>query len=198
MNNKNYDIVATKFDELRNKIIGVMEILEITQKNFPKPRVLDLGCGTGLPIGSQVCKIAFKYIGVDNSREMINIFKRNIPDAESYLLDITEIDLIDGQFDLIFGWGSVCHLNIADQKILFQKIYSKLKNGGIFAFTGGEHEETCSGSVGELSIIHSSMGKSKYIQLGIYYKLDFLSANYCSGNNYLYQFRKTAQQVDEP
>jgi predicted TPR repeat methyltransferase len=166
MINENYDTVARKFDDLRNQFVGVKEILDIISINFNNPKVLDLGCGTGFPIGKQVSKISSKYLGIDNSNEMLNVFQRNVPNADSILMEMVDIDRVDDKFDLIFAWGAVCHLITTDQKILFKKIYARLNDNGIFAFTGGEIKGQCSGSVGELSIIHHSLGKVKYQMLG--------------------------------
>ena len=193
MSNKNYDEIAYEFNNLRSRDIGVIDIKNILDANFSNPNVLDLGCGTGFPIGNMVCKVAKRFVGVDSSKLMLEKFSDNIPDTEVYHLDMFDIDIINGTFDLIYGWGSVCHLSYDDQHKLFKIVPSKLNINGILAFTSGEHEEQCTGFVGNLKVNHFSMGKFKYQIIMKQYGLDLIDANYCSGNFFLYQFRKKAQ-----
>ena len=198
MSNINYDEVANEFNNLRSENIGINDIKKILYANFSNPNVLDLGCGTGFPIGNMICKMAKRFVGVDNSKMMLEKFRDNISDVELYQLEMIDIGRINGTFDLIYGWGSVCHLSYDDQYKLFEVVTSKLNINGIFAFTSGEHEEQCTGSVGILQVNHFSLGKFKYKNIMKQYGLEFMDGNYCSGNFYLYQFRKQAQRGDAP
>jgi SAM-dependent methyltransferase len=199
MSNANYDNVDQCFDELRSQTIGVSEITDIIKCNFILPSVLELGCGTGLPIGKRVVEISKSYLGIDNSGKMLSRFKANLPDANCMLLDMINLAIINGRFDFIYCWGSLCHLPAEHQLMVLQTIHDKLCGNGIFAFTSGEHEGQGPGAVGNLKLEHFSMGRAKYIDICQKHGLEFVSAGYCSGEFYLYQFRRPVQQsVGEP
>jgi predicted TPR repeat methyltransferase len=98
-----------------------------------KPRVIDLGCGTGL-FGIQIRESAAHLVGVDLSGEMLNAARaRNVydqlfeRDATSFLNDLKEsADLITATDVLIY---------VGDLAPLFTAVATRLTAGGAFAFS---------------------------------------------------------------
>lgn len=96
-----------------------------------KGDVLDLGCGTGIPIGKILFDSKLKITGVDVSDEMIKRYKENLPDAKTFRMSITKIDW-NNKFDGILASYSLLCLPLDDFKLVANKITNALKKGGYF------------------------------------------------------------------
>ncbi len=106
------------------------------------------------------------------------------------LLDMTDIEQIKGQWDFIFSWGSICHLPIELQKKTMASVGKLLSTGGRFLFTGGNEPGECTGSVGEYTVHHYSMGESEYVKFLEKQGLELVNARFSEGEFYVYLFRK--------
>lgn len=78
-NNKNdacktYEKIADWMDEHRSRTLFEKRYLDRTIAYLkPKATVLDLGCGTGEPIGQYFIDVGFQVTGVDGSTRMLEI-----------------------------------------------------------------------------------------------------------------------------
>jgi len=94
-------------------------------------KILDLGCGTGIPIGKKLQNAGFSITGVDVSDEMIKGFQKNLPGSFSFRMPMTEIDWIE-EFDGIVSSFSLLCLPPDDFALMSKKIFNALKKGGYF------------------------------------------------------------------
>jgi ubiquinone/menaquinone biosynthesis C-methylase UbiE len=99
-------------------------------------KVLDIGCGTGLLSLKFLGKADCIIYGIDNSPEMLEIFKDkikelNLSDKISLELgDAENIDFEDGEFDIIASTVTLHH--VKGKYPVIKKIYELLKPGGKF------------------------------------------------------------------
>ena len=63
----------------------------ITDRLPPGSRILDIGCGSGIPITHYLAS-AHLLTGVDISSSMIELARKNVPAAEFICSDIMDID----------------------------------------------------------------------------------------------------------
>ncbi len=49
--------------------------------------ILDIGCGSGVPIARALVRVGFEVTGVDGSEEMLSMFRRNVPEASAICAD---------------------------------------------------------------------------------------------------------------
>ncbi|KAL8971949.1 MAG: hypothetical protein Q9183_000812 [Haloplaca sp. 2 TL-2023] len=49
----------------------------------PNSHVLDIGCGTGVPIARTVADAGHRYHGIDQASGMVDLCRAQVPDAES-------------------------------------------------------------------------------------------------------------------
>ena len=92
--------------------------------------VLELGCGTGL-LTSEIAKIANVY-ALDQSKNMVAIAKRQVPDAIIEVSDVHQLNYLQGTFDAVVGSYIIQYLNL---DLVLPEIYRVLKYGGYVAFT---------------------------------------------------------------
>jgi SAM-dependent methyltransferase len=106
---KNYNTIAADFDATRKKEIWP-EVQTLVKGIKEGDKILDVGCGNGRLLealrGKQV-----QYLGVDNSREMIKIARRNYPEEKFVCGDILDLQKIPADnFDYIFCLAVLPHI----------------------------------------------------------------------------------------
>ncbi|MGI8508733.1 MAG: class I SAM-dependent methyltransferase [Gemmatimonadaceae bacterium] len=76
-----YDKIFNWFIISRNAEVGLPDVNAFTRSLAPCSRVLDLGCGTGMPISQFLIQRGFDVFGIDSSARMIESFRANCPKA---------------------------------------------------------------------------------------------------------------------
>lgn len=103
----------------------------------PGARVLDLGCGTGHPVASHIVQKGFRVIGVDQSKEMLAIAKREVPEAELIHADMVDVELKD-RFAAAVAWDSMFHVERKHHSAIYRKLADALEiNGKLLLSVGG-------------------------------------------------------------
>jgi SAM-dependent methyltransferase len=111
----------------------------------PGGRVLDLGCGAGLPSTRRLAE-SFAVVGVDISDEQIARARLNVPGAELIRADVREVDFPAKSFDGVCALYSIAHVPRNDHARLFASVQRWLRPGGVFlASLGMGDEEAWSG-----------------------------------------------------
>ena len=106
-------------------------------------RVLDLGCGSGLPVARDLAALGHSVVGVDGSMQQIVRARRNVPAAKFIEADMCEVEFETGSFDAIGAFYSITHVPPAQQGDLVSKIALWLRPGGtlVASFAAGEAGE---------------------------------------------------------
>ena len=99
-------------------------------------RVLDLGCGAGIPSTQRLAQ-RFNVLGVDISRSQLELARRNVPEAEFILGDFAELQLPERAFQGVVALYAVPHLPREQHAQLFVDVFRWLAHGGIFLATLG-------------------------------------------------------------
>ena len=92
-------------------------------------RVLDLGCGAGVPIAralGRTCSVT----GVDLSYEQIALARRQVPEAAFMLGDMATCQFAAAAFDAIVSFYAIFHLPRERHEQLFTNIHTWLKPDG--------------------------------------------------------------------
>ena len=125
--------------------------------------VLDLGCGTGLPITKVLVDAGLKVYGIDASPTMVAAFRQNFPTLPVACESVVGSTFFDRTFDAILAWGLVFLLSEADQRTLIEQIGNALRPGGRLLFTApwqvGEWEDLMTGETSR------SLGETRYREL---------------------------------
>lgn len=102
-------------------------------------RVLDMGCGAGIPVTQCLCgsdKVA-EVVGVDISEKMIELARDRcsaLPSggkATFAQVDMTTLSFEDGSIDGVTAFFSLFHLPGSEQPAMLRKIYKWLQPGGV-------------------------------------------------------------------
>jgi cyclopropane fatty-acyl-phospholipid synthase-like methyltransferase len=159
-----YDQCAGRYgSSRRNEIEPDLDLLIDILDDGAK--VLDIGCGAGVPIARTLSQ-HFKVNGVDFSKEMVHLSRKNVPDATFIHADIMEVDLPAAEFDAVVSFYTIFHIQKEHHKALFQKIYLWLKVGGyLLATVSDDNEEPYLGEFHGVTMYWSNYGLQEYIEI---------------------------------
>lgn len=135
---REYDRIAEWYAGDRSRTIGVAEALRGIQSLAGGSRVLDAGCGNGLPISAALVAAGHRVVGLDSSVEMLTRFRRNLPGTSAVLGDVRSCPFADDTFDAAVSWGMLFHLTPRDQATAFASLARVLKPDAPFLFTAAE------------------------------------------------------------
>lgn len=102
--------------------------------NIDNPKkIIDIGCGPGNSTQVLACKFPNAYIlGVDNSPNMIETAKRNYPNLDFKICDVSkELSIFENNFDVVFS--NACIQWIPNHNQILKNLIGLLKPNGILA-----------------------------------------------------------------
>jgi SAM-dependent methyltransferase len=102
----------------------------------PGSRLLELGCGPGLPTTRRLAE-SFAVTGVDLSSRQIERARRNVPGAALVQADMAVIGFAPASFDAVASFYALIHLPRHEQPGLVRKVAAWLRPGGLFVATMG-------------------------------------------------------------
>jgi SAM-dependent methyltransferase len=133
-----YEGIASQFLKGRGRAIngiGKSAVHKWTQTLKLGSVILDIGCGTGIPVSKVLVDAGMIVFGIDASPTLANAFHENFPDLPISCEAAEESALFDRQFDGIISVGLMFLLSGETQIALINKISAALKPGGKFLFT---------------------------------------------------------------
>lgn len=89
-------------------------------------RVLDLGCGSGLPTAKQLLDAGVEVVGVDESAVMLDLARAQAPGGTYLHRDLRRIDDL-GEFDAVVAFFSLLMLPKADIPPLLRQLRAQLR-----------------------------------------------------------------------
>lgn len=160
-----YNVIANWFAE--NRPQSLMEkpwldkVIDVIGK---EGSVLDLGCGTGMPMMNYLLNEGLRVTGVDASKGILEIAKNNFPSEEFFQADMRELAL-NKKFDAIIAWHSFFHLPPEDQPRMFPLFKNHLNKNGVLLFTSGTEYGEAWGMNGGVNLYHGSLDVNTYEDL---------------------------------
>lgn len=126
-----YNVIANQYLEHRTKKSTDITLLnEFTQHLQPNAKVLDAGCGAGLPV-TKILSESFYVTGVDFSEKQIELAENNVPNATFICQDITKLDFPAQSFDGICSYYAIIHIPREEHRALLENFFRMLASGGV-------------------------------------------------------------------
>lgn len=115
--------------------VGV-ETVRAWARSLPEgAAILDLGCGSGVPISEALIADGFAVHGVEVSPTLAVAFRRNFPRAPVACEPVEESSFFGRTFDGAVAWGLMFLLPARSQRDLIHRVARALAAGGRFLFT---------------------------------------------------------------
>ena len=126
-----YNAIADRYLAERTRGSEDVRLLdELTTRLQAGAKVLDAGCGAGVPI-SQMLSEKFEVTGVDFSEAQIELAKKNVPNATFICQDMTQLDFPDNTFDGISSYYAIIHIPREEHQLLLANFHRILKLNGL-------------------------------------------------------------------
>jgi cyclopropane fatty-acyl-phospholipid synthase-like methyltransferase len=93
-------------------------------------RVLDLGCGAGVPAARLLADQGYSVTGLDVSEVQIARARALVPEADFVVGDMATWEPAPGAFDAIVSLYALIHVPVADQRRLIPRLAHWLTPGG--------------------------------------------------------------------
>jgi SAM-dependent methyltransferase len=141
------DAVRRGYDDLEERYAdarpgGAREVAlleEFLEPLSDAARVLDAGCGAGVPILRAVSSAA-TALGLDFSREQLRLAAANAPRASLVQGDMTSLPVSDGVFDAVIAYHSLIHVPFEDHQTVADEFARVLRPGGRLLVSEGPCE----------------------------------------------------------
>lgn len=101
----------------------------LTCRLQPGARVLDLGCGNGIPVARELVA-DFRVTGVDLSSVNVERARALVPGATFVVGDMTQVEFEPGSFDAVAAFYSIINVPLVEQPALFASMRRWLAPGG--------------------------------------------------------------------
>lgn len=138
---REYDLIAEWYASERIDQTGVPETVALASSIPPGSRVLDIGCGNGIPITRALLRAGHIVIGLDSSSAMLERFRYNCPETPAIRGVMHACPFADRRFDAAVAWGVMFHLSREDQIQAIASVSRVLKTGAPFLFTSGDADD---------------------------------------------------------
>ena len=181
-----YDLIADWFAAERSRDIGIPEVTALIASLPPRAAVLDVGCGSGLPLTAALVDAGCDVLAIDSSEKMLALFRRNLPGVSAKCAAIQTCDLDSRHFDAAVAWGVIFHLTPEEQQAAFAKVASVLKPGGRFLFTSGDVNGSTEGQMNGVTFKYFSFNVEGYRQLLAEYGMSLIDVHKDHGDNTYY------------
>lgn len=129
-----FDAIGERYDDVfphkSGQIIATQWMID---RLAPGARVLDLGCGTGVPTAGMLAESGLEVVGVDVSTEMLALARRNVPTGRFVAMDLLELDSSLGDFDGVCAFFSLLMLRREDIPRMLRRARAVLRPGAVVA-----------------------------------------------------------------
>ncbi|MEO5876333.1 MAG: methyltransferase domain-containing protein [Streptosporangiaceae bacterium] len=131
-----YDTIGDRYDEAFPHKEGQLAAGSwLLARLQPGARVLDVGCGTGVPTGSQLVAGGCDVTGIDLSAGMCALARTNVPEARFVQADLLDLDPADGRYDAVLAFFALLHLPKDRMGAALGVLHALLVPGGWFCLS---------------------------------------------------------------
>ncbi|WP_440769231.1 class I SAM-dependent methyltransferase [Natronorubrum sp. DTA28] len=137
---KGYDELMGAYDTERAEEDRGNAILDEFLDSIATPaRILDVGCGPGIPVLRKLCTEA-TALGVDLSREQLDLAATNVPEAAHVQGEMTRLPFRDDACDAVTAFHSLIHVPLEDHGTAIDEFARVLRPGGRVLLSEGSEE----------------------------------------------------------
>lgn len=162
-----YDRIAEQWGEARKTLSERDRTLfeRFTELLPENPRILDIGCGTGIPIARWLTEQGADLYGIDRSSRLLAMARENVPQAVFDLGDV-ETFTIDEKFDGAVLWDVIFHIERQKHRPILERIHRRLRpRGSLIVSSGGSEHPPFTDQMFGVDFSYDAHGPDTFIQI---------------------------------
>lgn len=126
-----YDRVATSYLRARPHDGEDVALLAEVLHDLPShSRVLDAGCGSGIPVARRLLEGGHDVVGLDFSSAQLSLARSRLATCQLVQGDLTNLPLSNGSFDAVVSYYAIIHVPREEHEALFREIHRVLRRDG--------------------------------------------------------------------
>ena len=138
---RGYTKISEKYHKQRHIYPNRYLLLKFI-KNLPKnSKVLDLGCGAGIPVAKFLVNGGYRVAGIDFSDGMLKLARKNVNEAKFIKMDMTKIRFPYNYFDGAVSFYAIIHVPREKHKIIYKSLHKILKHNALMMINASGTKE---------------------------------------------------------
>jgi len=137
---ESYDQVAELYLEARDEWQSTPHLDRLLVRLKPGSRILDVGCGAGVPIDSYLAERGLEVVGLDISPRQVELATKNVPAGRFETRDMQELREGEFKVDAVISFYAIFHTPRGSHAKTFRTLASYLPPGGLMLVTMGAGE----------------------------------------------------------
>mgnify|MGYP001206771875 CR=1 FL=1 len=126
-----YDRIAADYLAARPRDAGDVRLLAELVARVPSGgRVLDAGCGAGVPVAEGLRRAGLEVVGLDLARAQLELARRLVPTVTVVHADLTALPFPAAAFDGVVSFYAVIHVPRSEHADVFAELRRVLRPGG--------------------------------------------------------------------
>lgn len=135
-----YDAISADYHAQRSEEPASSARIDELAKRLPtNARVLDAGCGSGVPAARRLVE-THEVVGVDFSTEQVRRARENVPRARFLQGEMSSLAFAANTFDGVCALFSLIHVSLAEHPHVVAEFHRVLRPGGMALLTVGGDE----------------------------------------------------------
>ena len=134
---RGYTKIAEKYDRKRDIYPNKGLLLKITTRLPKTSRILDLGCGAGIPVTKFLADNGYVVTGIDFSEGMLKLARKNVRKAKFIKMDMTKMDFPPNYFNGAVSFYAIIHVPREKHKRMYKTLHKILKNNAVMMINAG-------------------------------------------------------------
>jgi ubiquinone/menaquinone biosynthesis C-methylase UbiE len=124
---RSYDRITRAYHEQRQQSQGEQSLLRTFAIQPSGSRVLDAGCGSGVPVASMLDTLGIEVIWIDISAAMLGLARSNVPRARLLRMSMTTLDFAADFFDGVWSSYSLFHVPRVEHERIVAELHRVLR-----------------------------------------------------------------------
>ncbi|WP_425090542.1 class I SAM-dependent DNA methyltransferase [Tropicimonas sp. S265A] len=149
------------FARARGTSLWELPMLRRLQREAKGRRVLDIGCGTGMPLAWWLARRGFMMTSTDAAPTMLAFYRADVPGARLHLADMRHLAM-RRQFDVLLAWDSFFHLSHRAQAGMFPIFANHAAPNALLIFSTGPTRGEAVGHAAGGAVYHASHAPLTY------------------------------------
>ncbi len=133
-----YDLVASKYANERDHQSSIPYLQHLNSRLAPNSLILDLGCGAGLPVDQWLIDEGHRVIGIDISKSMLDLARKNVPEATYRLGNFADLQPFEMSVDAVVCFFALFHIERTAHRRFFETVRTYLGDDGWLLITTGQ------------------------------------------------------------